>query len=814
MGRITYTFQPLGNDSVVVGVAITNQSTGAALALQEASGDVGLVQQNNATDTLKTIYFRTQLVSTIVGSYIATVTANGNMSQMRLKADSVVQQMTVTQRMYQLYNSGGAPWFSGADVTLSNGNVVVAWKCSDGPHGVRWPIGPPDDTLAIYGAGNPATDFPTEVALASTFDTALLYNVGWAIGREARANGLYCNLGPMCDLVVNPRWGRTFETMGEDPILSGKMVASRILGMQSVPCISCPKHFSPYLMETDRQCGGQVGSLRVGVSERAYRELFCVPFEMALTEGGAHAIMTCYNRVKVPGFTTNDPTLLADYCDIAGANKHLVNDIVRHDWGFKGIALTDWESLQCVANGQYIYDSIQLDMMTAAGDAVGGGYDDIDQNIANLGWDTAALNQKAADVMYGKLWAWGGKLLPNDNAIPGPYSTGTILCSQHLAIALQAARESIVLAKNDTVSGSPILPLDTNATFKLAVVGPDATYGRQGGGGSSYVTPDTIITPLGGIQTILSAHKNITLVSDYHAANVAVVVIGTLTGHIGGECESVDRVNLLLSPSYLTLVDSVMSAVPKTVVVYTGGSPSDTGSWSDAPALLIELYGGRWQGQALAEILFGRTNPSGHLSLTWPLSENDLPNSQNFGQNLSTSTYEYDLLSADTAHGYFYYEQTGKTPLFWFGHGLSYTNFTLNGIATMGPSTITAGDRIDFWVTLSNTGTRSGDAVVQLYVRPISLVTPIPHRIKDLRSFQRVTLAPGQSSQLKFTLGPRDFSTYYPADSGNYAAEAINGTGQWQVNPGTYDIIAGFTSNPAELVDGNGKCVVTEITVQ
>jgi len=131
----------------------------------------------------------------------------------------------------------------------------------------------------------------------------------------------------------------------------------------------------------------------------------------------------------------------------------------------------------------------------------------------------------------------------------------------------------------------------------------------------------------------------------------------------------------------------------------------------------------------------------------------------------------------------------------------------------MGPSTIVAGDRIDFSVNISNTGTRSGDAVVQLYVKPISLVNPIPHRVKDLRSFQRVTLAPGQNSNLSFTLGPRDFSTFYPADSANYAAAPANGTGQWQVNPGLYEIIAGFTSNPAELVSGNGQCVETEVEV-
>ncbi len=796
MGRITYTFNAQGMDSVIVGAAITDQSTGTPLTLSETSGDVGLVAQKNATDTLKIVYFRTALGSNYADSYVATVTANGNMSRMWLLADSLVQQMTVTQRMSQLFNAADKEWFGGDDQRLSNGKLVLGWACSDGPNGVRWPIGAGgyDDTLAIYGAGNKATNFPTEVALASTFDTALIDSVGWAIGQETRANDLYCNLGPMCDLVVNPRWGRTFETMGEDPILSGKMVSSRIRGTQSAQCIACPKHFSPYLMETDRTNG-----LRVVVAERAYRELFCVPFEMAATDAGARALMTCYNKVGVPGYTTGNPVFLSQNLDISGVNKHLVNDIVRHDWGFTGIIMTDWGALANVTNGEYAYDTAGLDMSTPYGD---GGYSSIAANIAAGALDTASLNRKAADVMYGKLWAWGGTLLPSDSAINN-LPPNTILSPRHLAIALDAARKSIVLAKNDTIAGSPILPLNAGATFNLAVVGPDAGYGRPGGAGSSYVNPDTIISPLAGIQTLLASHPNVTLVGNYTSAtgpnDVAVVVIGTLTGALGGESESEDRPNLQLTSDQLALVSSVMKVVPRTVVVYTGGSPSDTGSWSDAPAIVIELYGGRSQGQALAEILFGITNPSGHLSLTWPMSVNDLPPFA-----IDPSTFDYTVQSADTAHGYFYFEKTGKTPHFWFGHGLSYTTFTYNSITTLGPSTITAGDRIDFAVNLGNTGTMAGDAVVQLYVRPSSLT--IPHRVKDLRGFQRVTLAPGQSSTLTFTLGPRDFSTYY--------ADSANKTGRWQVNPGTYDIIAGSTSNPAELINGNGKCMITSITVQ
>jgi beta-glucosidase len=290
--------------------------------------------------------------------------------------------------------------------------------------------------------------------------------------------------------------------------------------------------------------------------------------------------------------------------------------------------------------------------------------------------------------------------------------------------------------------------------------------------------------------------SKISIVTDYNTADVAIVFIG-----VDAEGEGDDRPSMVLPTTQTDLVTAVMAKVPKTIVVYTGGSASVAGSWSNAPGVVIAFYPGRNQARAIAEVLFGDVNPSGHLSVTFPKTVTDLPSYE------LTNSVEFAYPSADTSAGYFYFEKTGKTPLYWFGHGLSYTSFAYTAMMILGGTTVTAGDRVEVDVGVKNTGTRSGDQVVQLYVKPKnSAASSVPRRVKDLRGFARVTLAPGEEKKVTFTLGPRDFSYY----NVNMTAK----TGQWTVVPGDYDIIAGSTSNPAELVNGNGKCVIQSLTIQ
>jgi beta-glucosidase len=503
---------------------------------------------------------------------------------------------------------------------------------------------------------------------------------------------------------------------------------------------------------------------------------------MALLEGSSRALMTCYNKVSVPGFTTDE-----NNAEKAAFNRHTIEDIVRHDWGFDGVIMTDWDAIN-MGDITYIYQT-DFDMDMPHGTAT----QNVMSFISSGTLSQDMLNRKTKRILYDRLWAWGGKLISGDAEIK-TYPKTVIKSTEHLAVALTAAREGIVLAKNDPVDGAQVLPLSKTATYKLAVVGPYANIRRPGGGGSSAVTADKIITALEGIQQAVAASPNVTVTTDYASADIAVVVIG-----VDKESEDMDRTSMALPADQLTFVSTVLAAKKKTIVVYTGGSASTAGSWSNAPAVVIAFYPGRWQGQVIAEALFGDINPSGHLNVTFPQTYTDLP-----GYDLDVNK-NITLKSADTAHGYFLYEKTGKKPLYWFGHGLSYTTFKYDLITVRGSSTISSTDRVDIDVSVQNTGTRAGDDVVQLYVKPTGTAATA-RRVKDLRGFARVTLQQNETRRVPFTLGPRDFSTYEVNDAAK--------TGTWKVQPGTYEIIAGSTSNPEELVNGNGNCVSTTVTIQ
>ncbi|MBN1578087.1 MAG: glycoside hydrolase family 3 C-terminal domain-containing protein [Chitinispirillaceae bacterium] len=786
MGRVTYHLLAEGMDSIIVDFKVARKGTEDTLPIYQLTGDIGPVKQKNAGDTLKTAFFRTGVTKDFSGEFVGVVSAGAGMSRMWRMADSLGRLMSLDQRQWSLYTNMSLDkvyHFFGQDTyQLPDGTPIVGWRCADGPHGTRYPLGPSKNDFDIYGSGDTATLFPTEAALGCSWDTDLTYRVGKAIGKEARALGVYCILGPMCDLVINPRWGRAFETMGEDPYLTGKMVASQVQGLQSVKVIACPKHFTPYVTEASRM------SNRIIVEERALRELFCEPFRMALQEGGARAIMTCYHRVRVPGFTIDDANLINKSCERAGSNRHTINTILRNDWGFDGIVMTDWDGAAGVDEA-YSYET-DYDMSMPQG---GGGFIQIANNIRSNLWKEEPLNRKVMHIMYGKLWAWDGKLLTSEEQII-TFPRNTILCQEHKDLSLDAARRSITLVKNDAVDGKPVLPLDKNATLKIAVVGPYANLARPGGGGSSVVTPDKIVTLLQGMRDYAAQHTTITITEDYNDADIAVVCVG-----VDKESEDYDRPSMILPSNPINqneLVGSVMAKVKQTVVVYTGGSASVAGKWSDAPAIIVAFYPGREQGTAMAEAIFGDINPGGHLNVTFPKTVSDLP-------VYDQTDHELTLASSDSAHGYFYFEKTGKTPLFWFGHGLSYTSFTFDNIRLVGSSAIAAGDRIDVVVTVTNTGDIAGDEVVQLYVKPKS--GSIPRRVKDLRGFTRVTLAAKQTKEVPFTLGPRDFSVYTP--------DKATKTGKWEVVPGEYELIAGSTSDPAVLTGKDETSAIIALTV-
>ena len=330
------------------------------------------------------------------------------------------------------------------------------------------------------------------------------------------------------------------------------------------------------------------------------------------------------------------------------------------------------------------------------------------------------------------------------------------------ALALQAARESLVLAKNN----GNLLPLNKATTQKIAIIGLYATDCRNDGGGSGSLTGPYCISITQGVTSKIAGTAT-TLVSDWTTADTVFVVVG-----INDPGEGFDRTNVDLpvvnGVDQNALVAQVLAAKPnRTVVVYTGGSAAIAGSWSNAPAIIMALYPGQEQGNALAEVIFGDYNPGGRLSISFPNTADQLP-----PWGPSFNTYE----SAGEGRGYYYYDKHNLTPLFAFGHGLSYTSFAYSNLRITG---------MTVQVDVKNTGTRAGDEVVQLYIS--DPVASVDRRVKDLRGFQRVNIAAGATATVTFTLTDQDLA--YWRDS----------TNSWYVEPGVFNVLIGASSRDIRL---------------
>jgi beta-glucosidase len=671
MGRLTYTFQAEEDDSIRVDFVISKEGSKDKLVIVEKVGDVGAVKQKNANDTIKTIYFRTRIDGDPSGNYVATVTADANISGFRgvfqnflgqIKDDIAVEYQMITGGDGKSFEGSGLKGFGTNDLRVGD-DTIIGLRAADGPHGVRWNITPwlddPDYMYSDWGVSS--TCFPTEAAMANTWNPELIQQVGAAIGKEARSKKVYISLGPMSDLVRHPQGGRSFETYGEDPLLCGKMAAAHCRGLQSVGCIACPKHLTCYNKEIGRY---QYVSV---VHERALRELFLEPFRMCVDEGRCGAIMTAYNQIEIVPFSNFSATQKEDGCMYASANYHLLKEIVRDEWGFDGVFVTDWQA-SVNTTLPYAYTST-LDLEMPVQQKYGSLVVNVWQNQTNkypLKDNREELHNKIRRVLYARYWAGEGKFFSKEAQIQTykgkPYNLNT-LRTEHRDLALRVAEQSIVLARNDAVGGKRLLPIDPQKTAKIALVGWCAKEIRLGGGGSSQVNPYYTITPWTGMDLVKGS--GITLTEDYAIADYAIVFVGPL-----GESEDADRPNLDLPATDNELVKKVRAVNPNTIVVYIGGSPSNESEWSKAPAILIAYYPGQEQGKAIAEVILGKVNPSGKLSVTFP-------------RNVSQLTYGFELVnnkipytSVDSAHGYFWFDKkTQQEPLFCFGHGLSYTNF-------------------------------------------------------------------------------------------------------------------------------------------
>lgn len=675
--------------------------------------------------------------------------------EIEAKATELLGQMTLEEKIAMIH--GNTTFTSTGVPRLGIRDFVM----SDGPHGVR-----PSKTEK-----DSATYLPVAVTLGSTWNRKLGYDFGVVLGREANFRGKDVILGPGINIQRTPLNGRNFEYLGEDPYLISQMAVGYIRGVQDQGISACVKHFVANNQETTRD------SINVLMSERALREIYLPGFKAAIEEADVNTIMGAYNRFR------------GEFCTY---NDYLVNKILKGEWNFKGIMISDWGAVH--ATKEALLGGADLEMGTKEGS--------VNQNRDDyyLGKPALRLVQSGevpVTIIDDKVRRIL-RIMLKTNTFGEKRKPGSLNLAEHALVAKKVAEEGIILLKNQ----SNILPLNKSTIKTVAVIGANASRPNAMGGGSSKVRSPYEITPLMGLQNSLINSKGISFSQGYviergakadakliaeavenaKKAEIAIVVGGWTHGYdyskwsdIAYDSEGVDKPNMNMPFGQDELISAVVNANPNTIVVLFGGGAMDISKWENkAKAILQVGYPGQEGGNALAEILFGQVNPSGKLTFSWPKKLSDSP-AHKLGEypgNGFDVNYKEDIFV-----GYRYFDTYEVTPQFSFGHGLSYTKFEYGKL-----STSTSNGVVTVSLSIKNTGHRTGSEVVQLYVKDNKSSVKRPH--KELKGFEKVLLLqPGESRKVQFTLDKDAFSFFDEKSMG------------WIMEPGSFDLLAGASSS-------------------
>lgn len=588
----------------------------------------------------------------------------------------------------------------------------------DGPHGLRKQENGAD-MLGVHQS-RAATCFPAEVTTAGSWDPKLLTAIGSAIGEEAREQGVGLVLGPGANLKRNPLCGRNFEYFSEDPYLAGKLAAGFIRGAESQGVGASLKHFAANSQEHSRFTSDGV------MDERTLRELYLTAFEIAVKEGKPATVMCAY------------PKLNGVHCS---DNKKLLTDILRTEWGFGGLVVTDWGAMNdriegfragCDLNMPGGSDYMEKDVLQAVKDGAlpERCVDDSARRVLELVFRAEETLKEKTDCDY----------------------------DAHHALAKRAAAEGAVLLKNE----GGILPLKQDA--KIAIIGAMARTMRYQGAGSSHINPTKLSQPMDFLPDALYASgcdergdtTDALLAEAEKAARQAEITV--VFAGLPDRCESegFDRDDMKLPEGHLRMIEAVARANPNTVVVLLCGSVVEC-PWADrVRAILYMGLPGQAGGEAVADLLYGRSNPSGKLAESWPMAYRDVPSSEIYGKT-ADALYQEGIYV-----GYRCYDKAG-VPVRWpFGYGLSYTAFAYSGLTA-------EGDRVS--VSVKNTGTYAGAEVVQLYIGAPQ--DGLHRSLRELKGFQKVFLQPGESRTVTFSLTDRSFALWQDG---------------WKIPGGTYTV--------------------------
>ena len=650
-----------------------------------------------------------------------------------MKNAEIIEKLNLEQKCALLSGAGtfttrGCPKAGVPSITLS-----------DGPNGVRKQAGAADH-LGL-NPSVPATCFPTAATVACSWDPALGEEIGRAMGEEAAAQEVAVLLGPGLNTKRSPLCGRNFEYFSEDPYLSGKMAAAYVRGIQSEGIAACPKHFAVNSQELRRMASDSV------LDERTLRELYLTGFEIVVKEAAPKTIMSSYNLVN--GTYANE-------------NAHLLQDILRRDWGFSGAVVTDWGGSNDHALG--VKNGSTLEMPAPGGDAVR-------ELLAAV--QSGKITEADVDARLDELLT-----LVLDTSAAVQKHSRSFDADAHHALARRAAAESAVLLKND----GGILPLAAGA--RVAVIGDFAETPRYQGAGSSAVNSikvDTLLDCLAqsGLQCAgfaagfdrqgrPDAAKKAQAVALAQKADTVLLCLGL--DEIK-ESEGLDRVDMKLADNQIELLQAVEQANPNTVVVLNAGASLETPWLAHCRALVYGALGGQAGAGAMVDVLTGKVNPGGKLAETWANAYAETPAKDNFAGAGRTVQYREGLYV-----GYRYYQTAGVPVAFPFGYGLSYTSFAYSDLKVTADSVT---------LTVTNTGAHDGAEIVQVYIAKPG--AEIFRPAQELKAFARVPLAAGESRTVTLPLDDKAFRYWNTRTDG------------WEIEGGRYEVRVGASSADIRL---------------
>lgn len=698
------------------------------------------------------------------------------------RIEELIAQLTMEEKLDMIH---GCELFATKGIERLG---IPPFKTSDGPRGVRKDF-KADKWEDIGLSYDYVSYLPCNSALAATWNRELSYKTGSLLGREARGRGKDMILAPGINIMRTPLCGRSFEYMGEDPYLTSELVVPLVKGIEENDVAACVKHYALNNQETRRM------DVDVEVSERALREIYLPAFQAAVQKGNTKGIMGAYNQYK------------GTHCC---HNKVLLDDILREEWGFEGIVVSDWGGVHDTKEA--LMTGIDMEM------SVTDNFDEyflakpllelIEKGEIDRETAQAELDKKIRHILH---------VMNALHMLDGERKSGSYNDYRDKECLRQTARESVVLLKNE----KNLLPLDKNKIKKLLIIGENANRQHAPGGGSAEIKALYEITPLLGFHMLLGGNVQIVYKPGYFNNDVgniwadtsgssengqaqsleqdiqnpcakkdssknkqyraemnkkymeetlaaavdadAVIYVGGLTHDY--DTEGRDRADMKLPYEQDKLICELLRVRPDAVIVMQLGSPVDMSAWLDkADSLICAWYGGMEGGYALAETVFGENNPSGHLPETFPLSEEDCP-AVRLGEYPGGDCVKY---GEDIFVGYRYYDTYNVDTAFPFGYGLSYTDFVMTGLH----ADVVYDENRDFCVNvsfrISNIGERAGYAVPQLYVADKK--PKVKKAAKELKGFEKLYVGAGETKTVTMTLDKHAFS-YYSEELHNFVCD-------------------------------------------